>query len=76
MRQLNYKNNTKESTRVIGNFVQVVVKAFNPHRSLIPLFCEFYIFSAGLGKVSLQGFKIDTADMAEGLWVYGVIEFI
>ena len=66
--ELPYKNNTKESTRVIGNFVQVVVKAFNPHRSLIPLFCEFYSFSAELGKVSLQGFEIDTADMAKSLW--------
>lgn len=43
------------------------------------LFYDFYNFSAGLGKGSLQGFEIDAADMAEGLWflwVYVVIEFI
>ena len=63
-----FKNNTKESTRVTGNFFQVVIKASNPLCSLITLFCDFYSISEGLGKVNLQGFEIYSSRHGWSLW--------
>lgn len=65
--ELSCQNNAKELIRIIGYFSRVVIKAFNALCSLIPLFCDFYNFSARLGNVSLQGSEIETADVAEGL---------
>lgn len=42
--ELSCKNTAKDSTQVIGNFSWVVIKAFNPLCSLIPLLGSFYSF--------------------------------